>query len=178
MHIKRSANTMKSAPVTFLIVVLLAGCNPFARFGPLNPPRFHSMKWNRMEANYSIKLTSKRTIERRLVIDDEKRVRDGLAKLKNGRTRVSWLPSSGEMKLYTEDGEAWDLDVVFEDRIDFGLRPDLNYSYHVFTNDYEFFHWLEHVCLEDARRDFPSATYRNIILRRNLALECYEPLFK
>ncbi|MEM9445236.1 MAG: hypothetical protein AAGA18_07760 [Verrucomicrobiota bacterium] len=141
--------------------------------GPRDKPSFDSMPWASFKIDYWVKVGEKEKEKRTLNILAPEVVRDLFKKLNIDDISGSstGVTSQGVLKL--SDGVAWDVNVVFEDRIDFGLREDRYYAYVVSTEDFLFYRALKEHCFSHAQKDFSGIQRSSIILRSNSSLSAY-----
>ena len=166
---------MKLATLAIVSAFSVTGCESI--LGPGDEPDFSKMNWSSMSVSFWARTSDTKKQKFTLSITDSGTVREGFAKLNQKKVTGYSLAAGDQILLTAVDGKKWQANCVFEDRIDFGKKEDLYYSYNVFTADTEFYDWLRSQCLTYLHESgYLSATTDSVILRSNTDLGRYPVL--
>jgi len=173
----REMRSVGVAASALAALVFSRGCScPLSVLGPTDKPDFAGMPWRKIEGLYWVRTGADRKTFRRFTIVDKGSV-DALRRALNCKEVTGLMTGAGRQLVITmDDGEVWQGDVVFENRIHLCLRRDNWYSYSLELADSAFHSRLRAACLEHEKAITPNATLDHIILRGNLDINCYKTI--
>ena len=145
--------------------------------GPLGNPRLEKMEWTTLRFKYFvIKDTNGPRLPRTMELTDVKQINEIKAMMIIKGVRPNSLGIGDESHIVMSDGEVWNVDFVFEDRLDVCKNAERYYSYIYELNDNRMYDRVRLHCLENERKRHPNAVISNIVLRVNLTDKAYEVL--
>lgn len=145
--------------------------------GPRNNPNFEKLAWTSARFQYFvIEDLGGRRISRTLVVKSESELSAVRKSMRVKSIASNSLGVADDSHILMSDGEEWNVQFVFEDRVHVCKREEKYYSYVYELDNNKMYDAVRQLCLEDERKKYPNAVLTNIILRTNLTDAAYEIL--
>lgn len=135
-----------------------------SKYGALRRPDLSKMDWLSAEIHYGVQEKSCFYLQKLSLGDgDVALLNSGFKKTDKSSVRLYSYPIYGMNKIRSTDGD-WEMNFVFEDRIDISLSENKNMAYIIKTNDSRFYTWLQEECWKDAKKRHPELRRNQIVI--------------